>query len=144
MYINRNKKFSTYRINCININFSKNNVKEIFNINKNSIEYILIDKINQLLMYNNTKEILKIFQYLFNSFNNIYQDANNLSDITLRQFVDIHIEYIIYEDKPLTEQIIKNLMRMIFYMKQIFTCNDIQLIVKLLMIKFNMGRKKFI
>ena len=122
---------------------SKNNVKDNFNINinKNSIEYMLIDKINQLSMYTNTKEKLKIFQYLFNSFNDIYQDANNISDITLRQFVDIHIEYIIYEDKPLTEQIIKNLMRMIFYMTQIFTSNDIQLIVKLLMIKINMGEK---
>ena len=105
------------------------------------MEYKLIEKINQLSINNNTKEKLKIFQYLFNSFNEILTDVNNISDITLRQFVDIHIEYIIYEDKQLTEQIIKNLMRMIFYMTQIFTSDDIQLIVKLLMIKINMGEK---
>ena len=122
---------------------NKNNVNDNFNINinKNSVEYMLIDKINQLSMFNNTKEKLRIFQYLFNSFNDIYKEANNISDITLRQFVDTHIEYITYEDKPLTEQIIKNLMRMIFYMTQIFTSNDIQLIVKLLMMKINMGEK---
>ena len=122
---------------------NSNNINDNFNINinKNSIEYKLIDKINQLSMYNNTKEKLKIFQYLFNSFNEILNDVNNISDITLRQFVDIHIEYIVYEDKSLTEQIIKNLMRMIFYMTQIFTSNDIKLIVKLLMMKINMGEK---
>ena len=32
-------------------------------------------------------------------------------------------------------------MRMIFYMKQIFTSNDIRLIVKILMIKINLGEK---
>lgn len=105
------------------------------------MEYKLIERINQLNMYNNNKEKLKIFLYMFNSFNDILQDVNNISDITLRQFVDIHIEYIIYEDKPLTEQIIKNLMRMIFYMTQIFNSNDIKLIVKLLMMKINMGEK---
>ena len=151
---NQNKNMTNNNnINCLqknddNIDINnyiqnKNNVKDNFNINinKNSVEYMLIDKINQLSMFNNTKEKLKIFQYLFNSFNDIYQDANNISDITLRQFVDIHIEYIVYDDKPLTEQIIKNLMRMIFYMTQIFTSNDIQLIVKLLMMKINLGEK---
>ena len=133
-------------INDININNyiqNNNNINDNFNINinKDSMEYKLIEKINQLSLFNNTKEKLKIFQYLFNSFNEILTDVNDISDITLRQFVDIHIEYIIYEDKQLTEQIIKNLMRMIFYMTQIFTSDDIKLIVKLLMIKINMGEK---
>ena len=129
--------------NYIQNNNDNNNINDNFNINinKNSIEYKLIDKINQLTMFNNIKEKLKIFQYLFNSFTDILNDINNISDITLRQFVDIHLEYIIYEDKPLTEQIIKNLMRMIFYMTQIFTSNDIKLIVKLLMMKINIGEK---
>ena len=131
--------------NNVNINIYINNTKDNFNlnINKDSMEYKLIDKISQLSMNTNIKEKLKIFLYLFNSFNDILNDVklNNISDITLRQFVDIHIEYIIYEDKFLTEQIIKNLMRMIFYMTQIFTSNDIKLIVKLLMIKINMGEK---
>ena len=125
------------------IQSNNNNINDNFNINinKDSMEYKLIERINQLNMYNNNKEKLKIFLYMFNSFNDILQDVNNISDITLRQFVDIHIEYIIYEDKPLTEQIIKNLMRMIFYMTQIFNSNDIKLIVKLLMMKINMGEK---
>ena len=134
-------------INNININNNiennQNNINDNFNINidKDSMEYKLIERINQLSLYNNNNEKLKIFQYLFNSFNDILQDVGNISDITLRQFVDIHIEYIVYEDKSLTEQIIKNLMRMIFYMTQIFNSNDIKLIVKLLMMKINMGEK---
>ena len=32
-------------------------------------------------------------------------------------------------------------MRMIFYMPQIFSSNDIRLIVKILMIKINLGEK---
>ena len=108
---------------------------------KDTIEYKLSEKIKQLYIYNNIKEKLKIFQYLFNSFNEILKDINRISALTLRQFVDIHIEYIICEDKALTEQIIKNLMRMIFYMKQIFTSNDIKLIVKILMMKINLGEK---
>ena len=150
-YIQNNQQYENKQNNInnkqnnININnyIQNNNINDNFNINvnKDSMEYKIIDKINQLSMYNNTKEKIKIFQYLFNSFNDILTDVNNISDITLRQFVDIHIEYIIYEDKALTEQIIKNLMRMIFYMTQIFTSNDIKLIVKLLMIKINMGEK---
>ena len=131
-----NSNINNYIQNNSNINDNFN-----ININKDSMEYKIIDKINQLSIYNNIKEKIKIFQYLFNSFNDILTDVNNISDITLRQFVDVHIEYIIYEDKALTEQLIKNLMRMIFYMTQIFTSNDIRLIVKILMIKINIGEK---
>ena len=142
---NNNKNNMNNYIQKKNSNNNNNsNINDNFNINinKDSMEYKLIDKINQLSLYNNnTKEKLKIFQYLFNSFNEILKDVNNISDITLRQFVDVHIEYIIYDDKSLTEQIIKNLMRMIFYMTQIFKSNDIKLIVKLLMMKINLGEK---
>ena len=132
--------------NNVNINNyiqKNNNINDNFNINinKDSIEYKIIDKINQLSKYNNIKEKIKIFQYLFNSFTEILNDINNISDMTLRQFVDTHIEYITYDDKALTEQIIKNFMRMIFYLTQIFTSNDIKLIVKLLMMKINLGEK---
>lgn len=141
---NKNQNNNTVSTNNY-IQSNNNNINDNFNINinKDSMEYKLIERINQLNMYNNNKEKLKIFLYMFNSFNDILQDVNNISDITLRQFVDIHIEYIIYEDKPLTEQIIKNLMRMIFYMTQIFNSNDIKLIVKLLMMKINMGEKQY-
>ena len=125
--------------NYINNNKINNNLQ--FQVDKNSVEYKLIDKINQLTIYNEPKEKLKIFQYLFNIFSNILSDVKNISDITLRQFVDIHIEYLIFEDKFLTEQIIKNLMRMIFYLTQIFKSDDIQLIVKILMIKINLKDK---
>ena len=140
---NINNKQNNVNINNFIQNNNNNNIKDSFNINinKDSMEYKIIDKINQLSMNINIKEKIKIFQYLFNSFNDILTDVNNISDITLRQFVDIHIEYIAYEDKLLTEQIIKNLMRMIFYMTQIFTSNDIKIIVKLLMIKISMGEK---
>ena len=108
---------------------------------KESMEYKLTEKIKQLYIYNNVREKLYIFQQIFNSFNDILQNIKNISDLTLRQFVDIHIEYIVFDDKALTEQIIKNLMRMVYYMKQIFTSNDIKLIVKILMVKISLGEK---
>ena len=130
------------------LNLNDNNFKNVKNNNyvnseedKDSIEFKLTEKIKQLYICNNIKEKLSIFQYLFNSFNEILKGVDNISALTLRQFVDIHIEYIIFEDKSLTEQIIKNLMRMIFYMKQIFTSIDIRTIVKILMIKINLGEK---
>ena len=129
------------KLNDNNFDYIQNNNYINSEEDKNSIEYKLSEKIKQLYIINNIKEKLSIFQYLFNSFNEILKDVNNISALTLRQFVDIHIEYIIFEDKALTEQIIKNLMRMIFYMKQIFTSNDIRLIVKILMIKINLGEK---
>ena len=129
------------KLNDNNFDYIQNNNYINSQEDKNSIEYKLSEKIKQLYIINNIKEKLSIFQYLFNSFNEILKDVNNISALTLRQFVDIHIEYIIFEDKALTEQIIKNLMRMIFYMKQIFTSNDIRLIVKILMIKINLGEK---
>ena len=128
-------------INDNNFGYIKKNNYVNSEEDKDSIEYKLTEKIKQLYICNNIKEKLNIFQYLFNSFNEILKDVNNISALTLRQFVDIHIEYIIFEDKSLTEQIIKNLMRMIFYMKQIFTSNDIRTIVKILMIKINLGEK---
>ena len=109
--------------------------------NKESMEYKLTEKIKQLYIYNNVREKLYIFQQIFNSFNDILQNIKNISALTLRQFVDIHIEYIVFDDKALTEQIIKNLMRMVYYMKQIFTSNDIKLIVKILMVKISLGEK---
>ena len=108
---------------------------------KESMEYKLTEKIKQLYIYNNVREKLFIFQQIFNSFNDILQNIKNISALTLRQFVDIHIEYIVFDDKALTEQIVKNLMRMVYYMKQIFTSNDIKLIVKILMVKISLGEK---
>ena len=108
---------------------------------KESMEYKLTEKIKQLYIYNNVREKLYIFQQIFNSFNDILQNIKNISALTLRQFVDIHIEYIVFDDKALTEQIIKNLMRMVYYIKQIFTSNDIKLIVKILMVKISLGEK---
>ena len=126
----------------------KGGFDEIKNINyiseaqdKESMEYKLTEKIKQLYIYNNVREKLYIFQQIFNSFNDILQNIKNISALTLRQFVDIHIEYIVFDDKALTEQIIKNLMRMVYYMKQIFTSNDIKLIVKILMVKISLGEK---
>ena len=124
--------------------FEYDNIKNnnfLSNEDKTDTEYKISEKIKQLYLLNNIKEKLKIFQYFFNSFNEILTNINQITAVTLRQFVDIHIEYIIFEDKFLTEQIIKNLMRMIFYMPQIFSSNDIRLIVKILMIKINLGEK---
>ena len=102
------------------LNLNDNNFKNVKNNNyvnseedKDSIEFKLTEKIKQLYICNNIKEKLSIFQYLFNSFNEILKGVDNISALTLRQFVDIHIEYIIFEDKSLTEQIINSSVRTI-------------------------------
>ncbi len=91
---------------------------------------ILIKKLDEI---NNVNDKLLVFQYLFNDFTQILKDINTFSEVSIRKFIDIHIEFLGEEEKALISQVIKNLMRMIFYTNQIFNNYDIESIVKILL-----------
>ena len=114
------------------LNKNKNNTQNSNKIKTQTEEKILI-LIKKLDETNNTNDKLLVFQYLYNDFTQILKDINNFSEVSIRKFIDIHIEFLSDEDKSLVSQVIKNLMRMIFYMNQIFNNYDIESIVKLLL-----------
>ena len=110
-----------------------NSPKIINNKKKTTTEEKILILIKKLDETNNKNDKLLVFQYLFNDFTQILNDIKNFSEVTIRKFIDIHIEFLGEEEKALVEQIIKNLMRMIFYMNQIFNNYDIESILKLLL-----------
>ena len=122
-----------------NSNRSNNiiNKKEEIISNNESIEdkiNAIIDKLDNLI---NQNEKLILFQYLFNYFNATLQEIKNFEQNTIKRYKDIHIENLKENDKNLVEQILKNLMRMIFYMNQIFNTYDIESILKILLFSIN-------
>ncbi len=162
---NQNNKKSSHsvsvlqrnKINSLNNGINKNNSMAMNNnytpiikdnmpnikviSNNNSIEKKLIYYIDKLSMNNDINEKLEIFKFIFNNFKDILNDYKNFSNNTLRQLINIHTDNMNENDISLIEQILKNLMRLIYYMCQILNNNDIQLIVKLLIEKINMGEK---
>ena len=116
-----------------NINTKTNNKNDEEILNNENLEQkviFILDKLDNLIIQN---EKLILFQYLFNHFNMILTEIKTFSQSTIRRYIDIHIENLKQNDSNLVEQVIKNLMRMIFYLKDIFTTYDIQLILKILL-----------
>ena len=114
---------------------------KVDNDNNNSMESNIINNINQLSLQKDIKEKIKIFQYFFNTFQDILNEYNNFSKNTLRQFIKTHIQNLKENDISLVGQIIKNLIKIIFYMVQTLNSGDIQLIVNLLIKKIDLGEK---
>ena len=115
----------------------KNYKKEENLLSNESIEdkiNAIIDKLDNLM---NQNEKLILFQYLFNYFNSTLQEIKTFSPNTIKRYINIHIENLKENDKNLVEQIIKNLMRMIFYMNYIFNTYEIESILKLLLFSIN-------
>ena len=116
-----------------NINTKTNNKNDEEILNNENLEQkviFILDKLDNLIIQN---EKLILFQYLFNHFNMILTEIKTFSQSTIRRYIDIHIENLKQNDSNLVEQVIKNLMRMIFYLKDIFSTYDIQLILKILL-----------
>ena len=142
--INRNNKNKIYNTKSNRLKSVNKNIKTNIKIIKdNNIDNRIMMLINKLNLIKKPKDKLLIFQYLFNDFNEILNavNENNINETTLDTFVDVHTQYLSENDQLLTEQIIKNLMRMIFYMSQIFKETDIEIIVKLLLTKINLDIK---
>ena len=134
-------------INTNNENNAKNN-KDIHNIkiinnDGESIEKNIISYLNKLSGDISAEEKLKILQYFFNNFKEILNEYKRFSTNTLKNFINIHIKFLKVNDDDvnLIEQIIKNLIRIIFYMTQALNGNDIKIIVKITMKKINLNEK---
>ena len=119
-----------------NLNIIKNSKK------KTQTEEKILILIKKLDETNNMNDKLLVFQYLFNDFTQILNDIKNFSEVSIRKFIDIHIEYLGVEEIFLVEQVIKNLMRMIFYMNQIFNNYDLESIIKLLLYELTKNSEK--
>ena len=113
--------------------------EELNNENLEQKIIFILDKLDNLI---NINEKLILFQYLFNYCNLIFAEIKEFSQSTIKRYIEIHIENLKENDSNLVEQIIKNLMRMIFYLNDIFTTYDIELILKLLLFSINDLNKK--
>ena len=136
--INKDKKIKNNQELYDEINqMSSDKKNEELILNNEDLEQklnFIIDKLDNLI---NQNEKLILFQYLFNYFNSIFTEIKNFSNDTIRRYIDIHIDNLKENDTNLLEQVIKNLMRMIFYLKDIFSSYDIELILRILLFSIN-------
>ena len=137
--MNSNNINSSNNYNNDSNNLAKSNIlnspKNKNNKKKTQTEEKILILVKKLDETSNVNDKLLVFQYLFNDFTQILNDINKFSEVSVRKFIDIHIEFLGSEEKTLVSQIIKNLMRMVFYMNQIFNSYDLESIIKLLMIE---------
>ena len=121
------------------------------NIDKSILynRYMLIEEKILLYIYKlenctTSENKLAIFEYIYNEFEIILHGIDKISKLTLRKFVDIHVKNLIDIDHKLVEQIIKNLIRMIYYMEKIFENYNIESIIKILITHMSSGNEHII
>ena len=127
--------------NAMNNNYIPIIKENIKIINNNINEKDIINKIEQISFNIDTQEKIKIFQYFFNNFNNVLDESQNFSENILGQFISIHIQNLKENDISLISQLIKNLIKIVFYMDQKINNNNIQSLVKLIIKKIYIGEK---
>ena len=120
----------------------KNIDKSVLNSNYLLIEEKLLMYIYKLDKCSTSENKLVIFEYIYNEFEIFLHGLDKISKLTLRKFVDVHINNLIDIDPKLVEQIIKNLMRMTYYMKNIFQNYNIESIVKILITHICSGNQQ--
>ena len=118
-----------------NLNDLKISNKEVAYESKTQTEEKILILIKKLDETKNDNDKLLVFQYLYNDFKQILKEINYFSEVSVRKFIDKHIEYLHSEEKNIVSQVIKNLMRMIYYMKNFFNKYDIETIIKLILIE---------
>ena len=118
-----------------NLNDLKISNKEVAYESKTQTEEKILILIKKLDETKNESDKLLVFQYLYNDFKQILKEINYFSEVSVRKFIDKHIEYLHSEEKNIVSQVIKNLMRMIYYMKNFFNKYDIETIIKLMLIE---------
>ena len=118
-----------------NLNDLKISNKEVAYESKTQTEEKVLILIKKLDETKNDSDKLLVFQYLYNDFKQILKEINYFSEVSVRKFIDKHIEYLHSEEKNIVSQVIKNLMRMIYYMKNFFNKYDIETIIKLILIE---------
>ena len=130
-----NKLKNTLKERNLNDLKISNNEKEIVNESKNQTEEKLLILIKKLDETKIDSDKLLVFQYLYNDFKQILKEIKYFSEVSIRKFIDKHIEYLQSEEKKIVSQVIKHLMRMIYYMKNVFNKYDIEIIIKSLLIE---------
>ena len=105
--------------------------------NKNQSEEKVLILLKKLDETKNTNDKLLVFQYLFNDFKEILKNINYYSEVSIRKLIDKHIEYLQSEEKYIISEVIKNLMRMIYYLKNVFNKYDYEIIVKIILKELN-------
>ena len=118
-----------------NLNDLKISNKEVAYESKTQTEEKILILIKKLDETKNDNDKLLVFQYLYNDFKQILKEINYFSEVSVRKFIDKHIEYLHSGEKNIVSQVIKNLMRMIYYMKNFFNKYDIETIIKLMLIE---------
>ena len=118
-----------------NLNDLKISNKEVAYESKTQTEEKILILIKKLDETKNDSDKLLVFQYLYNDFKQILKEINYFSEVSVRKFIDKHIEYLHSEEKNIVSQVIKNLMRMVYYMKNFFNKYDIETIIKLMLIE---------
>ena len=89
---------------------------------------MMIEKINNMI---NPDDKLLVFQYLFNDFSNFLSNLDKISNGVIKDYIKVHKENLSDENVLLKTQIIKNLMRMFFYLDNKFSSYDIETILKI-------------
>ena len=118
-----------------NLNDLKISNSEIISESKTKSEEKLLILIKKLDETNNDSDKLLVFQYFFNDFTQILKDINYFSEVSIRKFIDKHIEYFGCEEQKIISQVIKNVMRMIYYMHNFFSKYDVENIIKLMLMQ---------
>ena len=141
--VNNNNNINDNLNNAMNNNYIPiiKDTQNIKIVNNNINEKDIINKIEQISFNIDINAKLKIFQYFFNNFKDILDESNNFSDNTLGQFINIHIQNLKENDISLVSQLIKNLIKIVFYMAQKINNNNIQTLVKLIIKKIYIGDK---
>ena len=132
--INNKLKNTLKEKNLNDLKISNNDITAEYKTQTEEKLLILIKKLDET---KNENDKLLVFQYLYNDFKQILKDINYFSEVSIRKFIDKHIEYLHSEEKKLISQVIKNLMRMIYYMKNLFNKYDIETIIKSMLIELN-------
>ena len=108
---------------------------EINSERKTKSEEKLLILIRKLDETNSDNDKLLVFQYFYNDFSQILKDIKYFSEVSIRKYIDKHIEYFGGEEQRIVAQVIKNMMRMIYYMYNFFSKYDIENIIKLMLIQ---------
>jgi hypothetical protein len=126
-------------------NFVKSPIVQKEKPKLNNIEDVLKNNIN---IINSEKDIstkLYLFEQISNLFNEIYSNIDYISKQTLQNLINLHINHISesYYFK-LTIAVIKNLIKFIYYLDDIFTTEQLQKITKYIVISLASDKEEVV
>ena len=91
------------------------NVEDGSSNNLEQIEPSIIKQIDTIKHSTKSSKLLSSFAFFSNNFSQIKSQINLISDSTIKKIVDVHVDYLIQNDKYIIIQIIKNLNKFYLY-----------------------------